>query len=531
MNQRRIDMDQLLELVRLHRMGTGCRKVAELLSMSPNTERQYRTSIAKAGLLEGPVDDLPELEVLRAAVAAEQSTDSSPQPTSLERWRPALEKLFKAGVRPRAAYDRLRLEHKDFEGSYWAVKRLWRQYRKQRGVRAEDVAIPVETGPGEVAQVDFGYVGRLYDPQTGTLRKTWAFVMVLGHSRHMVVRLVFDQRVETWLALHVEALAELGGVVQTIVPDNLKAAVVRAAFGASGTTGLNRSYRELARHYGFKIDPTPPRSPQKKGKVESGVKYVKRNFMAGREEQDIDDVRRDLVRWVREVAGLRIHGTTGEQPLAVFETVERAALLPLPRERFEPVVWAEATVHRDSHICFQKRLYSVPWRLIGKEVWVRATPATVAIYADDTRVATHERRGRGPKSTQDEHLPDHRAPLRHRSREYWVGRAEDLHPDVGGFVREVFDADDVLSMLRQVQAIVTYLQKYPRERAAAACRRASFYGSYSYGAIKNILRRGLDFEPLPAAVMAPAHPAQPMRFARSMAELIHHNVEDTDEPN
>jgi hypothetical protein len=188
-------------------------------------------------------------------------------------------------------------------------------------------------------------------------------------------------------------------------------------------------------------------------------------------------------------------------------------------------------VHRDSHVCFDKRLYSVPWRLIGKELWVRATPATVAVYADDTRVATHERRGRGARSTRDEHLPDHRAPLRHRSREYWVGKADDLHPDVGAYVREVFDADDVLSMLRQVQAIVTELAKDPRDRAAAASRRASFYGSYSAAAVKTILRRGLDFEPLPTAVTPPASPQQTMRFARSMTELLHHNVEDTHEPN
>jgi transposase len=514
-------------------MGTGYCEIARLLGMSRTTERQYREAIAAAGLLTGADDDLPALDVLRATVEAALGTTTAPpqQTSSLERWRPALETLFDAGLRPRAAYDRIRLLHDDFDGSYWAVKRLWRQRIKQRGVRAEDVAIPVETAAGEVAQVDFGYVGRLYDATSGRLRKTWAFVMVLGHSRHMVVRLVFDQKVETWLRLHVEAFAELGGVVGTVVPDNLKAAVVRCAFGVGGATALNRSYRELARHYGFKIDPTPPRSPQKKGKVESGVKYVKRNFMAGRDGQDVDDVRRDLVRWVAEVAGLRTHGTTGEQPLAVFETVERAALSPLPRERFEPVVWAKATVHRDSHVCFDKRLYSVPWRLIGKQVWVRATAATVAVYADDTRVATHAPRGRGVRSTCDEHLPDHRAPLRHRSREYWVGKADDLHPDVGAYVREVFDADDVLSMLRQVQAIVTELAKYPRDRAAAASRRASFYGSYSAAAVKTILRRGLDFEPLPTAVTPPASPQQTMRFARSMTELLHHNVEDTHEPN
>ena len=132
------------------------------------------------------------------------------------------------------------------------------------------MAIPVETEPGEVAQVDFGEVGRLFDPETQRLRRAWAFVMVLGFSRQMVVRVVFDQKLTTWLRLHVEAFEELGGVVRTVVPDNLKAAVIRAAFGVSSSTALNRSYRELARHYGFKVDPTPPYAPQKKGKVESG---------------------------------------------------------------------------------------------------------------------------------------------------------------------------------------------------------------------------------------------------------------------
>jgi hypothetical protein len=132
-----------------------------------------------------------------------------------------------------------------------------RRWRKERGVRAEDVAIPVETGPGEVAQVDFGYVGKLRDAATGMLRKAWVFVMVLAFSRRMVARIVFDQKIETWLRVHIEAFAELGGAVAAIVPDNLKTAVIRAAFGVDGAASLNRSYRELARHYGIKIDPAP----------------------------------------------------------------------------------------------------------------------------------------------------------------------------------------------------------------------------------------------------------------------------------
>jgi transposase len=507
MSNRRVDVHRLEELVRLHRMGTGAREVARLLKMGPNIERRYRTALASEGLLAGSVDDLPALDVLKAAVEKHAPPPATPPQaiSSLDAHRDTIAGLVKKGLRPRAIFDRLRLDLAPFRGSYSAVKRLCRALRKAEGVRAEDVAIPVETAPGEIAQVDFGYVGKLLDPETMTLRKAWCFVMVLGYSRHMVVRVVFDQKTETWLRLHVEAFSELGGVVETVVPDNLKAAVVRAAFSVDGTTELNRSYRELAHHYGFKIDPTPPYDAAKKGKVEAGVKYVKSNFFTGREKTDAAEVRRDLARWTLEIAGTRTHGTTFRKPLEVFTDIEKPALRPLPRAPFEAVVWKKASVHRDTHVAFDRRLYSVPWRLIGSEVWVQATARSVAIYADDVRVATHARRGPGPRSTIESHLPDHRADLRHRSREHWEQRADAMGAEVGLFIREVFDVDDVLSQLRTVQAIVTHLESFPRERARAACVRARLFGAYGYPAIKNILRRALDLEPLPAVAL-PAAP-------------------------
>jgi hypothetical protein len=376
------------------------------------------------------------------------------------------------------------------------------------------VAIPVETAPGEIAQVDFGYVGKLLDPTTMTLRKAWCFVMVLGFSRHMVVRVVFDQRIETWLALHVEAFTELGGVPATIVPDNLKAAVIRAAFSVDDQSELNRSYRELARHYHFTVDPTPPYDPGKKGKVEAGVKYVKRNFFVGRQETSVEDVRRDLRRWVTEIAGTREHGTTHQQPLEQFEAIERATLTPLPKAAWEPVIWRRATVHPDAHIALDRRLYSVPWRLIGQRVWVKASARTVVIFAHDERVATHDRRGPGVRSTVESHLPAQRAELRHRGRVFWEQRADAMGQEVGRYIRAVFDSDDVLSQLRAVQAMVTHLETFPVERARAACRRAEHFASYGYGALKSILRRGLDLEPLPEATPASATTTPTPRFAR-----------------
>ena len=520
MRMRRVEMDRLQELVRLHRMGTGAREVARILQISPNTEREYRNALNDEGLLVGAVDDVPALDVLREAV--ERRLPSKPPPQMVSSVESLAEKIVAfadKGLKPQAIYDRLRLDDPEFDASFWAVRAMWRKWRKRRGVRAEDVAIPVETAPGEIAQVDFGYVGKLFDAATGQLRKAWAFVMVLAYSRLMVVRICFDQKIETWLRLHVEAFAELGGAPKTIVPDNLKAAVVRAAFGVDGAASLNRSYRELARHYGIKIDPAPIYAPKKKGKVESGVKYVKGNFFVGRDGDDAADTKRELQRWSDEISNTRTHGTTQQRPIDLF-AAERSALLPIPSRRYELVLWHKARVHQDSHVVFDKRLYSVPWRLIKQEVWLRASPTTVDIYADDARVAMHSRRSRSIRSTQDEHLPAERAPWRHRHRAYWEERADKIAPEVGAYVRAVFDSDDVLSMLRTVQAIVTHLEKFPVERAIATCVRASTYASYQYRTIKNILRDGLDMTPIAkptcGALAAP-------RFARPINELLHRN--------
>jgi hypothetical protein len=132
----------------------------------------------------------------------------------------------------------------------------------------------------------------------------------------------------------------------------------------------------------------------------------------------------------------------------------------------------------------------------------------------------------------DTYLPPERADLRHRSREYWVERADALGDEVGGYVREVFDSDDVLSMLRQVQAMVRLLEKHPRKRARAACERASYYGNFKYHALRDILRKGLDLEPLPTVVIDAKHGTlENPRFARSAQELLQLPLEVTDEPN
>ncbi|HEX5053041.1 MAG TPA: IS21 family transposase [Planctomycetota bacterium] len=429
--------------------------------------------------------------------------------------------MVERGARPRAIRDCLRLSHPEFVCSESAVKRFVARLRRERGITAADVVIPVETGPGEVAQVDFGYVGKIYDSSVGHRRKTWVFVMTLGFSRRLFVRFVHDQRIETWLLCHIFAFEHFGGVPAVIVPDNLKAAVVRCAFAVDGESTLNRSYVELSRYHGFLIDPAPPRSPEKKGKVEAGVKYAKSSFVAPRDlnELGIEGAAKELLRWMQEVADVRIHGTTRERPIDLFDREERSALKDLPLVRFEIVVWKQAKVHPDSHVVCEKRLYSVPFRLIGQTVWIKTQGRSLTIFADDERVATHSTGGKHHRCTIESHLPQERAPWRHRSQSFWQSRAAHLGNDVGQLVEATFAGQVGLSKLRVVQSIVTHLEPFPEERRNAACRRALEFGNHTYQGIKHILLKGLDREPLPSQQQLKFGALDKPRFSRSPSEF------------
>ncbi len=531
-----VDMHRLQELVRLHRLGKKVRDVAVLLKMGRSTEQKYRKALETAGLLEGDPQVLPELHVLRTAVDSDSGdTKSVPgqEASTVEPWRPQVVEMLERGAQPKAIYDCLRLTDEDFRCGLSSVKRFCARLRKAKGISPDDVAIPVETLPGQVAQVDFGYVGRIYDSATGKRRKAWIFIMTLGFSRRMFASLTFDQKVETWLTCHIAAFEHFGGVLETIVPDNLKSAVIRCAFAVDGESALNRSYRELARHYACTIDPTPPRSPEKKGKVESDVKFAKNNFCKPRDldELGIDGARDELKVWLSEVSDKRVHGTTRQRPIDLFDRQERAALRLLPAARFELVTWKQAKVHRDSHIVFDKRLYSVPYGLIGQQVWARATPETVAVYANEERVATHRRRGRGHRSTVEDHLPEHRAPWRHRCQDHWRAQAMAIGGDAARLIDAVFDSEDSHSKLRVVQSIVGHLAKFPEARANAAARRALHFGNLTYIGVKDILRKGLDFEPLPGADNKTKNGAlEDPRFSRDVADLVSSNLQESSSP-
>lgn len=525
MGARRIDVQRLQEVVRLYRLGESGRTIARRLHVGRNTIARYLEVFAIGGVLDGSHDELPEPGALRALVDEHQPAKDLPQQiSSVEQWRGEIVRLRdekRAG--PKAIHDYLTLHDPAYDGSLSAVKRMCVRLDAERGPLPTDVAIPVVTAPGEIGQVDFAYAGKRYDPSRGVLRRSWLFVLALGFSRRMFCDLVFDQKSETWLRLHVAAFEHFGGVPRVIVPDNLKPAVLRAAFAVGDDAVLHRSYRELARHYGFQIDPTPPRSPEKKGKVERACRYVKGNFLKTLDTVDIDEDRRELRRWNAEIADRRVHGTTSRRPVDLFEEQERDALIALPDHRFEPVVWKKARVHTDAHVQIDGALYSAPWRFLHQDLWVRCTQHRVAVVHDDEVLWTHPRVPRGQRSTREEHLPEHRRDLRHRSRTYWIDRARVIDPEVERLVEAIFGSDDVTLKLRRVQAIVRHLEGFPKTRARAAAVRALRFDCLDYVAIKNILRKGLDLEPIDDA---PSRPwSSGSRYARRPTEPLFPNLE------
>lgn len=189
-------MHRLQEAVRLHRLGTSRRVIAGRLRIGRNTIREYFEAISKAGLLDGPADELPSADALRAVVEEHVPAPEPPQQSSsVERWKEEIDRLRQErGAGPTSIHDYLRLHHPDYEGTLSAIKRMCLRLEHAGGPKPEQIAIPVVTAPGEVAQVDFVYAGKRYDPESGVLRKTWLFVMTLGFSRRMFCELSSTRR-------------------------------------------------------------------------------------------------------------------------------------------------------------------------------------------------------------------------------------------------------------------------------------------------------------------------------------------------
>ena len=275
-----------------------------------------------------------------------------------------------------------------YDGSYTILSEYVRPRRRSRQPRA---TVRFDTGPGEQAQVDWGsfaYVGG-----DGRQRRVWAFVMVFSWSRAIYVEFVRRADTASFIRCHINAFGYLGGVPRRCLYDNAK--VVTLGRDPEGRIDWNQRMLDFSLRVGFELKLCQPYRPQTKGKVESGVKYVRGNLWPSLRFTDDADLNRQTLEWCDQVANAREHGTTHRVPWDMLAK-EQPHLGKLPEERgLAPYLREDRAVARDGYVSFEGSRYGVHWQWVGSTVQVGVRTGTVEIWAGDRRIAMHPR-AQGP---------------------------------------------------------------------------------------------------------------------------------------
>jgi transposase len=320
------------------------------------------------------------------------------RPSLLDPVKAYIEERLTAGVWNAVVLTR-ELKQRGYKGGYSTVKEY---LQPKREAARTAVVRRFETPPGRQAQVDWGHLGSL--TVNGQGHRMWGFTFTLGYSRMMMAEAALDQKLGTLLRMHEEAFRQLDGVPEEILYDRMKTVWDRV--DDRGEVVWNPVFLDFARHWGFTPRLCKAYRAQTKGKVESGVKYVRRNFLCsllGKEPCGLEDLNAQMKTWVATVANQRVHGTTHEQPVKRWEA-ERGKLHPT--ENRPPYPYGEderRRVARDAYIAWQGSRYSVPWQYAGKDVWVCEHGGRVEIFHGAERIAMHDRAARRQVVTQAEH--------------------------------------------------------------------------------------------------------------------------------
>lgn len=486
MSNRRFEMYEYRHALVRMRLGESDRQITKTGLMGRRKLAHVRLTAESQGWLN-PAASLPTDAALSSFFAGRAT--NQPSTSSIIPFQDDVRDWVKQGIAGCTIHQALIRKH-GFTGAYSSVRRFIAKIKEVTPV----ATVMLDFAPGDAVQVDFGAGPEITDVFTGEVIKTHFFVMTLAWSRHQYAEIVRDQKIETWLGCHRRAFEFFGGVPARVIIDNPKCAITKACYH---DPEVQRSYAAFAEGCGFLVSPCPPRDPQKKGRVESGVKYIKNNFILLRDFRSLRDANAQLRDWVMGIAGNRIHGTTKEQPLALFAETEKHILRPLPDVPLELAVWAKVKLHGNCHVEFRRCYYSAPHRLVRQTLWLRATETTVQIFYDNELVAIHSRLSRpGSKATVQEHQPPEAQAYIMHDPQWCLAQAE----KVGLACRECIDAlfaHKVLDNLRAAQGTLQLKKKYGAKRLEAACRRALDHHDPRYNTVKRILEKGLDVLPRP----------------------------------
>lgn len=479
--ERRMDR----KIIEMLQAKTSLRTIAKTLRVGGRRVRRLRLQAEEHGYLgENPKPLPPYPESLFLDEPAPTFSRSSEADRTLLEKREWIAERLASGWQPVTVYEEL--ETPIGRSSFYRFLRRHDLDRVGEKSRTNLRVVPeIVHRPGEALLLDWGKLRDVIDPATGKKRILWAFVGVLGFSRLLCVRLVWSNDIPTTMSSIESMLREIGGVPDRVTSDNPKCFAIEAS---RYEPLLNPAFERLAAHYGFRIECLPPADPEKKGKVERPMSYVRRLYQAhGDVWRGLEESQAYLDQKL-VIANQRKHGTTREQPILQFKTIEAAALRALPALAYEPETFSSGTVRRDGHVRFENKYYSLPEIFTGKKVILLGGKTHVSIYYDGKLIETHERvtDPYRSKSTKPEHLKPWEREMLDDS--IYRRRAAAIGPDVDRFVERVIARGHGFVDTRKIWGVLSLDKSFPRERINEACRTAIELDSLSYRIVKSLCK-------------------------------------------
>jgi transposase len=496
-------MAEIDAILALHRRNWSIRRIAKELGIHRDTVSRYvhgqgreaNPAGAPLGISDGPAAGPPTTDDDGTGPAnpagaplgsGPSAADPHRQPSLCEPWRQIILDKLHAGLTAQRIYQDLVSDHA-FQGKYHSVRRFVRRLGQSQPLPFRRL----ECAPGDEAQVDFG-TGIPITGADGRRRRTHVFRIVLSHSRKGYSEAVYRQTAEEFIRCLENAFWHFGGVPGVVVLDNLKAGVEKPDWY---DPELNPKLRCFADHYGVAFLPTKPRTPRHKGKIESGIGYVKKNALKGRRFGILEDQNRHLLDWESNVADRRIHGTIRRQVARVFAEVERPALRPLPAERFPWFDEARRTVHRDGHIEIGRAYYSVPPEYLGRQVWARWDSRLVRIFNQRfEQIAVHVWHEPGRFSTQRRHIAAEKISSVERGAAWLLGQIRRIGPQAARWAEGVVQTRGVEGV-RVLQGLLSLAKRHRAEQLDHACAIAHSYGAFRLRTLRQLIDRDTPKQP------------------------------------
>ncbi|SNY89891.1 Transposase [Cohaesibacter sp. ES.047] len=497
---RRTTVQDIREILRLtHDPGLSTREVSARMKLSKTTVATYLHRARDAGLNSWPIPaDRDDDEQLRAALF--QNVGRPPRDDAEPDWRHIATELKRKGVTLTLLWEEYRAVHPEGYGYTWFCTRF-REFECRANPRFRN-----RHEAGAAIQTDYaGHTIPVFDPATGEAYQAQIFVAVLGASNYTFAWASRSQKLPDWIDAQVRSLKFFGGVTKAIICDNLKAAVATPLWFEPSLTA---TFEAMATHYDTTILPTRPRKPRDKAKVEGAVLIVERWILARLRNQQFFSIEalNNTIAELLVVLNNKQMRRIGRSRKELFEEIERPALRLLPDTPFEYAEWKRAKVHLDYHVEILRGFYSVPHKLIGRQVDVRLTHRVVEIFCNHERVAVHQRRrDRGGHSTITQHMP--KAHQRHAGMtpQTLVAQAARIGYHTALLVERLMrDRPHPEQGFRSALGGVSLQRRFGTDRLEAACQRALTCETVRYKSVQSILVSGLDKAP---AHQEPAPPA------------------------